>query len=116
MKNIFLSAILLFAFCYANAQWQQTGGPVGGVVNCLTVMGSNIYAGTNGGIYISNNNGTSWTASKIGLTSINISAIVQKGTDLFAGTFGGVFKSSNQGASWAPVNTGLADLNILALT
>jgi ligand-binding sensor domain-containing protein len=117
MKNrLLLFACLFFASYISTAQWQQTSGPTGGIVNCLTVMGSNLFAGTNGGIYVSTNNGTSWTSAKTGLTSVHVSAIVQKGANLFAGTTGGVYMSANQGANWSSVNTGLKDLNVMSLT
>ena len=54
------------------------------------VMCGNIFAGTyGGGIFISANNGTSWTAVNTGLSSIFVYDLAVSGTNLFAGTEGG---------------------------
>ncbi len=51
----------------AHAQWVQTNGPYGGMINSFAVSGTNLFAGTGGGgVFLSTNNGTSWTAT--GLT------------------------------------------------
>jgi acetyl-CoA carboxylase beta subunit len=33
------------------AQWVQTNGPYGGVVSSFAVLGKNIFAGTDGGVW-----------------------------------------------------------------
>ena len=49
------------------SQWVQTNGPNAGEIYCLAVSpngagGTNLFAGTSGGgIFLSTNNGTSWT-------------------------------------------------------
>ncbi len=87
------------------------------VVNVLTVSGTNIFAGTDGaGIYLSTNNGTTWTQIDSGLTDTYVNAIVVSGTNLFAGTnSGGVFLSTNSGTSWTAINTGLTNTYVNAL-
>jgi ligand-binding sensor domain-containing protein len=88
------------------------------------VSGSNIFAGTLGGIFLSTNNGTSWTAVNTGLIFTNtlgqqstqsVSAFAVSGGNIFAGTGGGVFLSTNNGTSWIAVNSGLTDTNVLSL-
>ena len=61
---------MIFFTVAVNAQWVQTNGPNGGTVNCFAISDTNIYAGTNGGVFLSTNNGTSWTAINTGLTNI----------------------------------------------
>lgn len=40
------------------AQWVQTSGPYGGMINSLALSGTNLFTGTcGGGIYLSTNNG-----------------------------------------------------------
>jgi hypothetical protein len=52
----------------------------------LAASGTNLFAGTyGGGIYISANKVTSWTAVNAGLTRTKIRALAVKGTYLFAG-------------------------------
>ena len=98
------------------AQWEQTNGPYGGIVNSLAVSGTNLFAGTlRGGVFLSTNNGTSWTEVNTGLTYTAVYSLAVSGTNLFAGTWGGVFLSTNNGASWTEVNTGLTNTNVLSL-
>jgi hypothetical protein len=77
-------------------------------VSALIVSGTNLFAGTgSGGVFLSTNYGTIWTAVNSGLTSNYVRAFAVSGTNLFAGTYGGVFLSTNNGTSWTAVNTGL---------
>lgn len=72
------------------------------------MIGTNLFAGTNGslypqynGVYLSTDNGSSWTAVNSGLTNTSILSLAVMGTNLFAGTAGsGVYRSTNNGASW----------------
>ena len=87
-------------------------------VNAFAVSGTNLFAGTdNGGVLLSTNNGTSWTAANTGLTSNNVHALVVSDANVFAGTaFGGVFFSSNNGASWTNTNLTSTDVGALAVS
>ena len=54
MKNIlFFFLTMIYTLCYVqcSAQWKFTNGPIGSgaTINCLTVIGDNLYAGTDGG-------------------------------------------------------------------
>jgi hypothetical protein len=71
----------------AHAQWVQTNGPYGGRIISLAVSGTNLFAGAEGGVFLSTNNGANWTAT--GLTRAWVNALAVSGTDLFAGTWGG---------------------------
>jgi hypothetical protein len=74
------------------------------------VNGSNIFAGTAAGVYLSTDSGTSWAAVNSGLTNTNIAvqSLAVSGSNIFAATFySGVFLSTNNGTSWTAVNTGL---------
>ena len=102
-KKISLFVLLLVQICLA--QWVQTNGPYGGPVNCFAVSGTNLFAGI-GGLFVSTNNGTSWT--EIGFTNYNVNALAVSEGNLFAGTDGGgIFLSSDNGANWSAVNQGL---------
>lgn len=104
------------------AQWVQTSGPGGGSIHSLVAIGTKLFAGTSsftatsGGVYLSTNNGTSWTAVNSGLTNEDVNSLAVNGANLFAGTGGGgVFLSTNNGTSWTAVNSGLTYQNIDAL-
>ncbi|MBM2840039.1 MAG: quiC [Bacteroidetes bacterium] len=89
------------------AQWVQTDLD-SVLVSSFAVSGTNLFAGTTGGVFRSTNNGTSWTAANTGLpTNIVARALVTSGADLFAGMDGGVFRSTNNGTSWTLASTGL---------
>jgi len=116
-KYILLAAfvfvvILHFIFNTDNcsAQWVQTNCPYGETINSLAYSGTELFAGTaGGGVFISQNNGESWTAVNNGLTNLYVEALIASGTNIFAGTWGsGVFLSTNSGSSWTAVNNGLA--------
>jgi hypothetical protein len=57
-------------------------------ISTLAVSGTNIFAGTNIGVFVSTDNGTSWTAVNLGLTSTNIQALAVSDSNLFAGPLG----------------------------
>ena len=92
------AGFLLVAFCLftntnpLHSQWIQTNGPYGGDVYCFAVSGTNLFAGTGDGVFLSTDNGTSWTQASTGLTSTLVSALAVSGTNLFAGTDGGVWR------------------------
>ena len=87
------------------------------LVQALAVSGTNLFAGTyGGGVFLSTNNGTSWTEVNNGLTNTLVQALAVSGTNLFAGTYGGgVFLSTNNGTSWTEVNYGLTYTRVQAL-
>ncbi len=104
---------------YTYAQWQRTNGPNGaGQINCIAVSGTNIFAGTSsGGVFLSTDTGTTWTAVNNGLTGNGggILSLAVSGTNILAGTNYGLFLSTNNGTSWTAVNNGIAGIAIKAL-
>ena len=91
-------------------------GLPGAYISALCVDGTNLFAGTEVGVFLSTNNGTSWTAVNTGLPSSWVYALAVSGTNLFAGTWaGGVFRSTDSGTSWSAVNSGLATAIVFAL-
>ena len=102
--------ILMFAFHGASAQWVQTNGPWGGDIHAFAVSGSTILAGTDAsGVFISTNDGTSWTAADSGLTADCVQSLAASDSTIWAGTSTGVFCSINNGTDWVAVNSGLTN-------
>jgi hypothetical protein len=67
------------------------------------VYGNDIFAGTDSGVFLSTNNGTSWVAVDSGLTEHEVYSIAVSGNNIFAGTYSGcIFLSVNKGKSWIP--------------
>jgi hypothetical protein len=112
---LYLAAFLSWQV-QSRAQWVQTSGPEGGIVQCIAVSGANLFAGTYlGGVFVSTDNGTSWTVANNGLTNKNVYCLAVSGTNLFAGILsgGGVFLSTNNGTSWTAA--GLTNSTIQAI-
>ncbi len=97
------------------AQWTavNTGFPTSGTdeYEWFASIGSNLFVGTNSGVYVTSNNGASWTAASNGLTNTDIEALASIGSNLFAGTGNGIFKSVDNGANWTAMSTGLNTAN-----
>jgi|GEM_PF-2489141 len=96
MKNFSLFLVLLLSVVLisppkSNAQWVQTNELLGAEINCFAVSGENLFAGTYKGVFLSTNNGTSWTEVSSGLTNISVLSLAVSGTDLFVFTGSGVF-------------------------
>ena len=115
-----LPSPILFLILFAiplSAQWRKTA-PLYGTSNaeyvwCLAqtavfLNGIEVYyqyAGTNDGVFISNNYGDSWTKFNVGLESFdrNILSIVPRGVVIYAAGYGGVFKSETLGSQWTSI-------------
>ncbi|MEA3448944.1 MAG: hypothetical protein U9Q98_10955, partial [Bacteroidota bacterium] len=67
MKKIILLAIVTLSVNIVTAQWTQTNGPYGGHINSIAISGTNIFAGTWDGVFLSSDNGQNWTAVNNGL-------------------------------------------------
>jgi photosystem II stability/assembly factor-like uncharacterized protein len=85
-------------------------------VYTLATSSTNIFAGTNGGVFLSANSGSSWSERNNGMVSTFVNTSTTNGDKLFVGTKGsGAFLSTNNGLSWTDVNNGLTNRNILSL-
>ncbi len=114
MKNQFILLILslVFIFCInVNAQWVELSKLPSTVndENFLIVSGSDIFAGTGSGIYLSTDNGTNWNTVNNGLPDNSIvTSMAISGSNTFAVvTYHGVYVSSDRGLSWTSANNGL---------
>jgi ligand-binding sensor domain-containing protein len=119
---VVLSLLSVLLGGYADAQWVQTNKLPGGFITALVAEpngtgATNLFAGTNSGVYLSTNNGTSWSAPGTGLPSdTRVNAIALEGTNLFAGTDSGVYLSTDNGTSWTLASAGLpANTSVSAL-
>ena len=109
----FIATLAIFCLSnVANAQWEAAStGLTNNNVVALAYNGTALFAGTEGGLFISTNNGSLWTAcSDANVSSANVKALVTIGTNIFAGCYGGkgVFLSTDNGATWTAVNTGFS--------
>ena len=88
---------------------------LGTFVQAIVVSDSNIIAGTDEGIYISSDKGTSWLVHNTGLTDLNIHSLAISGTKFIAGTSSGIFISTDSCSNWTAENTGLTSLHTNSL-
>jgi hypothetical protein len=120
MKPLRSCTLVLAYLCFhtfdAKAQWTQiNAGLTNTYVNALAVSGTNLFAGTESGVFRSTDSGTSWIAASAGLTNTQVQALAVSGTNLFAGTSVGVFLSTDNGTSWTTANTGVKNFDVISL-
>lgn len=91
------------------ANWMIIGSKMPGATyfNCLEEMGKDFFAGTDKGVFLSRDQGTTWHAADPKLSRTFVYDLVVKGKDLFAGTQSGVLISTNGGADWKVAGSGL---------
>lgn len=84
-------------------------------VQCLTVNGTNLYAGTFSGVFRTNDNGANWI-NTLGLAGTIVNTLTESGSNIFAGTSGGgIYLTSNNGLNWASVGLGMPNTTINTL-
>ena len=125
---IFLLLTLLLKPSYA--KWVQTGGnsdfPTNTMITSLLPIpegagGTKLLAGTSGGIYLSSNNYSSWTAVDSGLPNnafLGVSALAIDSTNpsgpvIFAAVRGDIFLTRNTSIGWTPVDSGPTNIGCL---
>lgn len=90
--------------------YANSGIPINSYVKDIIINGSTMMAavyGTDGGIYISIDDGATWAISSTGMPSMRPTCFAKMGTNLYVGTAEyGVFISTDSGATWAAHNTG----------
>jgi hypothetical protein len=85
------------------------------VFRTITVSDTTIYAGTNGGIYRSTDDGVTWDWTYLP-SAWQANTIAVQANNIFAGSWGGVFESSDY-SNWTTINNNLSDsaVNTLAI-
>ena len=105
-------AVFSFDHYAAQAQWIQTNGPYNsGSTNCFAVLGTNLIAGTDSGVFRSSNSGVDWVEVN---SSFGYSPYAIIGASLFAGNNFSLFQSTDSGATWIGVNSPNYPVIILA--
>lgn len=96
--------VFFLAVLGVQAQWVQCNGLKGENITCFGVIDSTIYAGGNGGLYCSKDNGESW---KITDFTFPIQTMSVSGNTLYVGVSAsrynsndGIYKSTDKGIHW----------------
>ncbi len=75
-----------------------------------------MYVGTKAGLFVSNNNGETYSAVNLNAPGSSIYSLEISGSTIFAGSKGGVFVSHDNGKAWDFVESGLPEtFNITSL-
>jgi ligand-binding sensor domain-containing protein len=83
----------LFVSSTKHADWTSTG-LTNTQVKSLAVSGTNIFAATQNGIFLSSNNGMTWNDVSDDSAMIDVYTLIVNGDNLFAGTANGIWRRS----------------------
>jgi photosystem II stability/assembly factor-like uncharacterized protein len=106
LSLVIACAVFILSVSKSDAQWIQMGGPDNGSIKQLVTIGNKIFAGTNNGVYLSTDSGSSWKSFNAGLSDDKqIDALVTNGRYIFAAIFWrGIYRSCiNDSCKWEPV-------------
>lgn len=107
IRNLFVTCLVsLLVTITSKAQWTQTNLLAGGVVNSFASVGTHMFAGTWTGIYMSSNNGKSWTDVTHQLSKTGVPVLTSSGNNLYAVINGVLFFSNDLAAKWTPLGNG----------
>ena len=96
--------------------WKYNTFLGGNTANCIARSGSNIFIGTNNGVYLTTDYGNTWTAVNSSMPGNDVVySLAVDGSNIFAGSDSGVYVTSNNGLLWTAVNTGLTDKGVHSL-
>jgi ligand-binding sensor domain-containing protein len=107
INSVFLSAD-------GGASWKNTQARFSSAVNCLAVIGTNLFVGTDRGLYLCSDFGNCPKAAKLSLSkdvsaTFSVTSFVVIGMNLFVGTDKGVYLIKNRGLDWTTVNSGFPE-------
>ena len=103
---IIIGTVVGLNLAWAENNWiQLDDGAAMETVTSLAAHGFRLYAGSNNGVFVSEDGGNSWLP-----TSFNdpVSTMTVDGNTVYVGTWGqGVFRSDDAGLTWKPIRDGL---------
>jgi len=108
-KTFIFLLILIISANVLYSQWSSIDGPKGQYVSLssITVSGAYMFATSQlNGIYLSQDGGTSWTATNTGLTELSVRYLKIDSPNIYAVTGQNAYISTNNGTSWNNTNWG----------
>src|SRR6187551_3568714 len=105
MKRFYLLAVLFFVCAFvAKAQWAQLSGPFGaGTIQSFEYQstGNKLYAVADNKLYVTSNDGTSWTrVNPSSGADFRMGDVAIDGTTLYAVDYSVFYRSDDAGATW----------------
>jgi photosystem II stability/assembly factor-like uncharacterized protein len=97
-------------------QWVRTAGPEGGHINALASKADTLYAATDGGIYVSANQGASWREIGADLPEARIYGLALQGGLIYANVEGYLWYTADGGAHWTRTAAPYRPTSALAAT
>jgi hypothetical protein len=106
MKKSCIIILLAVIGLKVNAQWQRTNYSYGGEINCITISGNYVFAGSTD-LYLSSDSGNSWTnITHMGYSGDRVvSALITSGDSIFAGCDQGIYSLKYNGSNWNAVDS-----------
>jgi photosystem II stability/assembly factor-like uncharacterized protein len=110
------------------ATWTQVAAPFGVVNDFHFLPDGAVLAGTEWGVYISEDNGTNWLPRNTGIHNLMVTSIYEEvaSGDIYISankhsvlndtTGAGIYKSTNAGLSWERISGGLTDYRVNHVT
>jgi Secretion system C-terminal sorting domain len=120
MNKTFLSffsllTILLFTISI-KAQWVHNGLSTSDTVFNFIQYNGNLYAATHMGVFLSTDNGISWTVKNTGLGYRQVNDLAYDNNILYAAVeYWNVYRSSDNGNNWDSVGTGITSHHISSI-
>jgi hypothetical protein len=98
---VILVAALLCISSAAQGDWVKQGSPGIGMINTLTFVGSDLYAGAFYGLYVSHDQGVTWQS--LGFSETQVLSIAASGPNLLVGLdySEGAYLSTDGGTTWS---------------
>jgi photosystem II stability/assembly factor-like uncharacterized protein len=114
--KLLLVILLLTIVKNLSAQWEMTSGPPSANVLTECISGPNLFSGASGFVYLTTNNGDTWTLASNGLNGSTVSALAVSGSTIYAAAGNSVFQSPDNGLNWINTSYGLPGYNVNSLT
>ena len=120
IKALYLLFFILFLTAEMHPQWVQTNGPYGGYIRTLTFCGTDLFATTDQSIFLSIDNGNSWSqvSSEFPAYGVKILASIKDNmgiVNLFVSSFEGLFRSTDNGKSWIKIYSDFPPVKTVAM-
>jgi photosystem II stability/assembly factor-like uncharacterized protein len=111
-RILFLISVFLLtvsAVPPAYSQWVQTTALPNSAIHGFGTIGTTLFAGTEGGIFLTSDNGTTWTPSNSGFAGGIAYSFTTIGSNIFVGSDSGILVSTDMGGSWSKKITDQSD-------